>query len=71
MGKKGGIMQKKILRLTGYLFLSVSVLSLTGCTLIFQKGRKTDVQKIANLQNEYAKLQDEMSALESILSENV
>ncbi|MCK5580530.1 MAG: OmpA family protein [Candidatus Omnitrophica bacterium] len=57
-------MRKIILRLVVCVVLSVSAFSLTGCTIIFQKGRRKDVRKIAKLQNEYSKLQDELSALE-------
>ena len=40
------------------------VVSLSGCTLVFQKGQRKDNQKIVYLQNEYSKLQNELSELE-------
>ena len=39
-------------------------LSTSGCTMIFQKGRRKDVEKISKLQNEYYKLQDELTDME-------
>lgn len=40
------------------------LLNLTGCTFIFQKGRRKDLEKIQELQSEYVKLQDQLSDLE-------
>jgi chemotaxis protein MotB len=47
----------------------VLVFGLTGCTVIFQKGRRKDIEKIKTLQTEYSKLQDEMSDLERAKAE--
>ncbi len=44
--------------------LVIFSLSTSGCTMIFQKGRRKDVEKISKLQNEYYKLQDELSEME-------
>lgn len=44
--------------------IAILVMSLTGCTVIFQKGRRKDIEKISQLQNEFTKLQDELSELE-------
>jgi len=44
--------------------LVIFSLSTSGCTWIFQKGRRQDVEKISKLQNEYYKLQDELSDME-------
>lgn len=38
--------------------------SLTGCTLVFQKGRRVDTQKISKLKNEMSSLQTELSDME-------
>lgn len=46
-----------------YIFTAVTLMSLTGCTVIFQKGRHKDMEKISQLQSEYVKLQDENSEL--------
>ena len=44
--------------------LSVFVVSLSGCTIVFQKGQRKDNQKVVYLQNEYSKLQNELTELE-------
>jgi len=50
-------------------FTAVTILSLTGCTVIFQKGRRKDQEKISQLQNEYSRLQNEMTDLERAKAE--
>ena len=45
------------------LLLSVTIFS-SGCTLIFQKGRRKDVEQITKLQNDYSSLKDQLSELE-------
>lgn len=52
-----------------YIFLLVAVFGLTGCTLIFQKGRRKDMEQLNQLKQEYTKLQDEMSELERAKAE--
>lgn len=48
-----------------YFLLIFMTFGLTGCTLIFQKAKRTDAnKKFARLQDEYVRLQDEMSELE-------
>lgn len=42
--------------------------SLTGCTLVFQKGRRVDTDKISKLKNELNSLEGEVSTLEVELS---
>jgi chemotaxis protein MotB len=44
--------------------LTVIVFGLSGCTLVFQKGRRKDIEKISELQTRYTELKDEMSELE-------
>jgi len=44
--------------------LTVIAFGLSGCTIVFQKGRRKDVEKITELQSRYAELKDEMSELE-------
>ena len=44
--------------------LVVLVLGTSGCTVIFQKGRRKDVEQISRLQSDYNRLQDELSELE-------
>jgi len=50
------------------LFLVVTF-GLSGCTIIFQKGRRKDVEKISKLKNEFVKLQDELTELERAKAE--
>ncbi|MFA5261118.1 MAG: OmpA family protein [Candidatus Omnitrophota bacterium] len=47
-----------------FMVLSIFVVSLSGCTVVFQKGQRKDNQKVVYLQNEYSKLQNELSELE-------
>ena len=47
-----------------YALVCFAGLSLSGCTVIFSKGQRKDVQKISELQNENIRLQDELSELE-------
>ncbi len=42
----------------------VIVFGLSGCTVVFQKGRRKDIETITELQSKYAELKDEMSDLE-------
>ncbi|MCK5214771.1 MAG: OmpA family protein [Candidatus Omnitrophica bacterium] len=44
--------------------LIVLVMGASGCTVIFQKGRRKDVEQISRLQGDYNRLQDELSELE-------
>ena len=43
--------------------LSVAILT-SGCTLIFQKGRRKDVEQISKLQNDNSALQNQLSEME-------
>jgi len=54
-----------------WMISSLLILTVTssGCTFIFQKGRRQDTSKIVRLQNEYSQLQDEYYGLEDELSE--
>jgi len=44
--------------------LMVIVFATSGCTLIFQKGRRKDIERISELQSQNAQLQTELSELE-------
>jgi len=55
---------RKIMPIIQFSVITVLIFSFTGCTFVFQKGRRKDVDKIRYLQDEYAKLQDELSELE-------
>jgi len=51
------------------IILIISGISLSGCTVIFQKGRRVDVEKISTLKNELSDLEREKSDLERAKSE--
>lgn len=57
-------MRKILASFSLYTLLIFGALQLSGCTVIFQKGRRQDIEKISKLQTEYVKLQDELSELE-------
>lgn len=44
--------------------LMVIVFATSGCTLVFQKGRRKDIERISELQSQNAQLQTELSELE-------
>jgi len=62
-------MRKILACMALYAFTAVTIFGLTGCTLIFQKGRRKDLEKINELQSEYTKLQDQNSELERAKAE--
>lgn len=51
------------------LFVTVISFGLTGCSVIFQSGRRQDIEKIANLQDENQRLANEKSELERAKNE--
>ncbi len=57
----------KFLSVSVILFAGVIFLNLTGCTIIFQKGRKSDVEKIQSLQEEVDRLSQIKAELEGKL----
>ena len=52
---------------TTILILTLMTFSLTGCTVIFQKGRRTDVEKISKLKSELSDLERAKQELEDRL----
>lgn len=58
---------KKFSSLASVLLTGLIALSLTGCTIIFQKGRKSDVEKIQSLENEIDRLSQIKAELEQKL----
>ncbi len=48
---------------------TVMMFTLTGCSVIFQNGRRQDIEKIANLQDENQRLANEKSELERAKAE--
>jgi chemotaxis protein MotB len=61
-------MQSKLLKISIVAFLAVS---LTGCTIIFQKGRRSDVQKIEELSEQLEELNRAKLLLEDRLSQEI
>ena len=53
------------------MFVMVLASSLTGCTVIFQKGRRTDVEKIAQLKSELSELERAKQELEDRLRREI
>lgn len=53
------------------LFLVMTVFSLTGCTIIFQKGRRQDVAKISKLKGELSDLERAKAELEERLRNEI
>lgn len=47
------------------------IFGLTGCTVIFQKGRRTDVEKISQLKNELSELERAKAELEERLKKEI
>ena len=58
-------------RLTLIIALLIMVGSLSGCTVIFQKGRRTDVEKISKLKNELSELERAKAELEDRLQREI
>lgn len=49
----------------------VLALGLSGCTIIFQKGRRTDIEKISKLKNDMNELQRAKEELEKRLKDDI
>ena len=56
--------------ITGILILS-SIFILSGCTVIFQKGRRTDIEKISKLKGEVSELERAKAELEDRLRQEI
>lgn len=52
-----------------YVLITLIMFSTSGCTLIFQKGRRKDIERINKLQDENRQLQDELTDLERAKAE--
>jgi len=59
------------MRKTTLILLIVCLLFLNGCMVIFQKGRKTDVEKIQILESELEGLREARNILESRLAQEI
>ncbi len=49
----------------------IAVFGLSGCTVIFQKGRRTDIEKISKLKNDLSELERAKAELESRLKDEI
>ncbi len=64
-------MRKIMVPFVLYAFMAVMVLDLTGCTIIFQKGRRKDVAKISKLKSKLTELERAKVELENRLSKEI
>jgi len=53
------------------IFIGVLALSVSGCTIIFQKGRRSDVEKITQLKSELSELERAKAELEDRLRNEI
>lgn len=58
---------RKILHYAVLISVATSLLGLSGCTFIFQKGRRVDVEKISKLKSELSDLERAKAELENQL----
>ena len=54
-----------------FMFITACVLPLNGCTIVLQKGRRVDVEKISRLKSELSELERAKKELEDRLSKEI
>lgn len=59
------------MRKTTLILLVISLLVLNGCTVVFQKGRRSDIKKIEILKSELTRLKDAGKLLEGHLAKEI
>jgi chemotaxis protein MotB len=64
-------MRKNLLVFIAVLVTGFTLLSMTGCTIIFQKGRRVDVEKISRLKSELTEMERAKKELEDRLSKEI
>ncbi len=64
-------MRKNILIFSAMVYLIVGSLVLSGCTLVFQKGRRIDVEKISRLKKQLDELARAKQELENRLRQEI
>lgn len=64
-------MHRSFSKLLVYIVLSSCIFSMTGCTFIFQKGRRVDVEKITKLKSELTDLERAKQDLEGRLKNEI
>jgi chemotaxis protein MotB len=56
---------------TTFVLALVAIMGLSGCTVIFQKGRRTDIEKISKLKNDLSELERAKQELEKRLQDEI
>ena len=64
-------MESKHKILSTITFITILSLSMTGCTFIFQKGRRTDVEKITKLKDDLSDMERAKKELEDQLRKEI
>ncbi len=64
-------MKNKLRKGVSVLFVSVLVVSLAGCTVIFQKGKRSNVEKIESLNQQLSELESAKRLLEQRLGQEI
>ncbi len=64
-------MRTRFVGYSAFIFILAAVFSLTGCTVIFQKGRRTDMERISQLKGEVSELERAKSELEQRLQREI
>ncbi len=67
----GNCMPKKYLGFASLILLTMSVFVFSGCTFIFQKGRRVDVEKISVLKNQLSEMERAKAELERRLQDEI
>lgn len=57
--------------LTTFILALVVVMGLSGCTIVFQKGRRTDIEKISKLKSDLSELERAKEELEKRLQDEI
>lgn len=58
-------------RFVSLILVSVAIIGLSGCTIIFQKGRRTDIEKISKLKSDLNELERAKAELEKRLQDEI
>jgi len=69
--KKEAVMRHKFATFQIFILLTILTFSTSGCTLIFQKGRRVDVEKISKLKSELSDLERAKQELEDRLKKEI
>ena len=64
-------MRRKVPTITAVLFIAFLTFSLTGCTVIFQKGRRSDIEKISQLKGQLSELERAKAELDDRLKKEI